>query len=657
MKKFLTLLLFVIGSLAFAQERFVQPGDNLIVEGIPPIPESIINELYDYTESRSTGFRAWHPVSREMIVTTRSENTSQLHKVDSPMGNLTQLTFEKEPVRSATYEPVAGNYFLFMKDDDGNEFSQIYRYNITDGAVTPITSGERVQNSFPAWSNKGDLIAYTSTKRNGADRDYYVMNPLDSSTNKMILERTGGGWGVRDWSPDDNKLLISEFVSSTESHYYLLDIETGELNELTEKYKGDAYFSQGVFDADGKGVYLVTNYDSEFERVAYLDITTKELTFVSEKIPWDVDEIEISKQGDKLAFITNEAGESNLYIIDLPSGTPRKIESMPKAVFGSMEFHNNGNDLALSVNSARSSTDVYVLDVNTGDLNAWTKSDMGGIIADELSIPELIRWNSFDGLEITGFYYKPPASFTGKRPVIIDIHGGPEGQSRPRYLGFQNYFINELGIAVIFPNVRGSTGFGKSFLNLDNGMNRENSVKDIGALLDWIAQQPELDADRVMVTGGSYGGYMSLAVSVHYSDRIRCAIDVVGISNFNTFLKNTESYRRDLRRVEYGDERDPEMYAFLESISPLNNADKIRNPILIVQGSNDPRVPRTEAEQMKDVIKANGGEVWYLEAKDEGHGFAKKNNADFLRYVSVMFAKEFLLKEDTSPQESPAGYE
>jgi dipeptidyl aminopeptidase/acylaminoacyl peptidase len=227
---------------------------------------------------------------------------------------------------------------------------------------------------------------------------------------------------------------------------------------------------------------------------------------------------------------------------------------------------------------------------------------------------------------------------------VINIHGGPEAQARPNFQGRGNYFMNELGIAMIYPNVRGSAGYGKSFLLLDNGFLREGTYKDINALLDWIATRPDLDADRVMVTGGSYGGHMTLAVSTFYSDRIRCAIDVVGISNLVTFLQNTSAYRRDLRRAEYGDERDPKMRKFLTDIAPLTNVDKIRKPLFVVQGANDPRVPRSEAEQIVKALQEHGTPVWYLLAKDEGHGFRKKRNSDFQFYASVMFMQEYLLR-------------
>ena len=255
----------------------------------------------------------------------------------------------------------------------------------------------------------------------------------------------------------------------------------------------------------------------------------------------------------------------------------------------------------------------------------------------------MVRWKSFDGRTISGFLYRPPAKFTGKRPVIINIHGGPESQFRPSFLGRYNYYLNELGVAVLFPNVRGSTGYGKTFTKLDNGFRREDSVKDIGALLDWIATQPELDTDKILVTGGSYGGYMSLAVATKYSDKIKAAIDIVGISNFVTFLENTEGYRRDLRRVEYGDERDAKMREFLQKISPTNNADNIKVPLFVIHGKNDPRVPLIEAEQIVKTVRKNEVPVWYLMAKDEGHGFSKKKNIDFQFYSTVMFIKEFLI--------------
>ncbi len=393
-------------------------------------------------------------------------------------------------------------------------------------------------------------------------------------------------------------------------------------------------FRQARFSKDGAGLCLTTDKDSEFQRLAFMDLATKEVSVRTESIPSDVEDLALSADGKSIAFTVNNAGISRLYLLNVerPRFFPanvevrklRLIEAVPVGVIADLKWHPKDRVLGFTLASARAPSDVYSLDADTGQLSRWTESELGGLVATNLPEPKLVRWPSFDGREITGFLYEPPARFAGKRPVIISIHGGPEGQTRPTFLGRNNYFLNELGIALLLPNVRGSLGYGKTFVKMDNGIKREDAVKDIGALLDWIAQQPDLDANRIMVTGGSYGGYMTLAVATHYDERIRCALDVVGISHFGTFLKNTESYRRDLRRAEYGDERDPAIRDFFARTAPLNNAKKITKPLFVVQGGNDPRVPRSEAEQIVGQVRKNGTPVWYLLARDEGHASARK---------------------------------
>jgi dipeptidyl aminopeptidase/acylaminoacyl peptidase len=645
-------LLFLFATLAApgldAQTAVIRPGDNLVAEGIPAIPASLAEEVRKYTESRGASFADWHPKAREILITTRFGNTPQVHRVAMPGGARTQITFFSEPVASASYEPQQGRYFVFAKDVGGNEFDQLYRYDIADGRVTMLTDGGRSQNGGITWSTKGDRMAYGSTRRNGADRDVYVINPADPKTDRLVMQATGGGWFTADWSPDDTKLLVLEYVSVSKSTLWIVDAATGTKAALTDP-AGDVSYSGAEFSTDGRGVYVTTDRDSEFQRLGYIDLAARTFTPLTTDLKWDVENFDLSNDGRTIAFSINDAGVSKLFLLDTGSRRSRPVAGAPAGVVGSLAWHPNNRDLAFSVNSARSTSDVYSLDATSGTVSRWTEGELGGLVSSDLSEPELIRWKSFDGLEITGFYSRPPARFTGKRPVIISIHGGPEGQSRPTFAGRSNYFLNELGISLILPNVRGSTGYGKRFVSLDNGVKREDSVKDIGALLDWIATRPELDASKVMVTGGSYGGYMTLAVSTHYSSRIRAAVDVVGISNFNTFLKNTESYRRDLRRVEYGDERDPSFTAFFEKIAPINNARQIRHPLFIVQGGNDPRVPRSEAEQMVERVKQNGTPVWYLMAKDEGHGFAKKQNADFQFYATVLFVREHVLGQAGGP--------
>ncbi|MBP6391907.1 MAG: S9 family peptidase [Flavobacteriales bacterium] len=629
---------------AHAQQATIPVGENLTVEGIPPLPTNLIGEVRSYTEARGAGLAEWHPLRKEMLITTRFGNSNQFHYVKFPGGDRKQITFFEEPVGGATFEPKQGSYFVFTKDIGGNEFDQLHRFDLKDNKVSLLTDGRRSQNGGIKWSHAGDRIAYASTMRNGKDRDIRIMAPLDSATDRVVAENSGGGWGVADWSPDDTRLLLNEGLSVNESRIHIADVATGTKTRILPKKDERTTYRAVAFTKDGKSIYLISNKDSEFNRLCLYDPGTDELRTLTADIPWDVNDVEHTKDGSKLAFTTNENGMARAYILTTATNTYEPVRHLPIGMVGGLRWNGDGTSLGLTMASHASTSDVYEYEVSSGKLTRWTESELGGLDPNALREPQLIIWNSFDQRPISGYLYRPPAKFTGKRPVIINIHGGPEGQFRPSFMGRNNYYMNELGAAVLFPNVRGSSGYGKTFLDLDNGMDRENSVKDIGALLDWIAQQPDLDADRIMVTGGSYGGYMTLAVAYHYSDRIRCALDVVGISNFNTFLKNTEDYRRDLRRAEYGDERDPKMAAFFEEIAPLNHTDKIKKPLFIVQGGNDPRVPASEAVQMKDRIKQGGGTVWFLMADDEGHGFRKKDNVDFQFYATIAFVREYLLR-------------
>ena len=350
--------------------------------------------------------------------------------------------------------------------------------------------------------------------------------------------------------------------------------------------------------------------------------------------------------GSRIAFVSNEDGISVLHVLDTADYRELRLPALPIGVVGGIEFSPDGGRLALSINTATSPTDVYVVDIAGNRLTRWTQSEVGGLDTSKFATPTLVRFKSFDGRSIPAFYYRPLGLKADEKvPVLINIHGGPEGQAQPTFSPSIQYQLRELKVAVLVPNVRGSSGYGKTYLQLDNGFKRKDSVKDIGALLDWIAKQPGLDKDRVGVVGGSYGGYMVLASMVDYNARIRAGIDVVGISHFATFLKNTESYRRDLRRAEYGDERDPKMLAFHDEIAPLNNAKAITKPLFVAQGFNDPRVPYTEAEQMVKAVRGNGGDVWFLMFKDEGHGFRKKPNSDYYGAAEMLFWKKYLLEK------------
>ena len=627
-----------------AAKDVIVPGDNLVVENVPPIPVSLAAEVGRYTEFRSAGFASWHPTRHEMLIGTRFGNVTQAHLVKFPGGARTQMTFYPDRVFGPRFDPVTGDSFLFSKDEGGNEFFQIYRYDFADGRTTLLTDGKS-RNTGARWSHGGTLVAYGSTRRTGNDVDIYVVDPKDPKTDRRLLELSGGGWVVSDWSPDDSKLLLAEEVSVNETYLWLLDVATGKNFPLTPKGKEKVAYGSAAFAKDGRGLYVTLDQGSEFQRLAYMDLPSKRVDFLTPDVA-DVDDFDLSDDGRMIAYVTNEKGASVLHFFDTATRMSKPGPNLPLGVVSGLRWHKDGKLLAFTMETARSSSDAYTFEPATNKLERWTFSELGGLNPQNFAQPELVSWKTFDGREISGFLYRPDAKkFPGKRPVVVEIHGGPEGQSRPDFVGPWNYVVNELGCALLLPNVRGSTGYGKTFSQLDNGFLREGTYKDIGAMLDWVRTRPDLDADRILVGGGSYGGHMTLAVSYLYSDRIRCSIDVVGPSNFVTFLQNTSGYRRDLRRVEYGDERDPKMREFLEKIAPMNNAEKIRKPIFVVQGANDPRVPMSESVQMVQKIRGVGTPVWYLMAKDEGHGFAKKNNRDFQFYANILFIKQYLLGE------------
>lgn len=646
MKKYIACFGMVLLSCSIhaqSNKNFVVPNENLITENILPIPKELATEVKKYAETRGAGVSDIHPLKKEIIIATRFGTTNQLHQVVQPLGARKQITFFDEPVNFGTYELTKGEYLIYSKDIGGNEFGQLYQLDLKTMKSSLLTDGGRSQNGGVSWKKDGSGFYFSSTKRNGGDRDIYFMNPNDPSSTQMVLQVKGGGWGIADVSADGNQLLISEYISANESHIWHLDVPTQKLTEVTNRKDKSIVQSDAKFSHQPNEIWLVTDRDHEFQRLATLNLKTNKIEYWTSKINWNVEGTTMSEDKKQLIFVTNEGGLHKMYVMDTSTKKYQELP-LPIGLLGGVRFTKDGKGIFFSQSTPDSSSDVYFMNLANRKIERWTESELGEMQKKDMSTPKLVNWKSFDGLNISGFYYPASTKFSGKRPVLINIHGGPEGQSMASFLGSNNYFTNEMGVAIIYPNVRGSSGFGKTFIAQDNGFLRENSVKDIGALLDWIATQPELDKDRIMIMGGSYGGYMTLATAFHYADKIRCSVDVVGISNFNTFLKNTEEYRRDLRRVEYGDERDPKMYEFLEKISPLNNTDKIKKPMFIIQGTNDPRVPVTEAIQMRDKLKAQGNVVWYLEAKDEGHGFRKKPNVDFQRLAVIRFMQEYLLK-------------
>ena len=626
------------------KKSIVVPNENLITENIAEISKQLSNEVKKYSESRSASLGDIHPLTNEIIINTRFGSTPQLHRVSKSMGARTQITFFDEPVSAASFEPLKEEYLVYSKDIGGNEFGQLFKLDLKTLQSTLLTDGGKSQNGGITWRKDGKGFYYASTKRNGGDRDIYYMDPNNPKSEKLILQVKGGGWGIQDISPDNKKLVLGEYISINESYIWLLDIETGKLTEVTDRNSKGISQSEATFSNLSNEIWLVTDKDNEFQRLAAMNLNTKKTTYYTSDIPWNVESFNLSEDKKSIVFITNEGGLNKMYLMNTGTKAYKEIKNLPIGLISGARFTKDNQTIFFNQSTAQSASDVYQLNIKTAKIERWTESELGEMQPSDMSVPKFIEWKSFDDLKISGFYYPASPKFKGKRPVIIMIHGGPEGQSMASFLDSNNFYTSEMGVSLVYPNVRGSSGFGKTYLEKDNGFLREDSVKDIGALLDWIAKQPELDKDKIMIMGRSYGGYMTLATAFHYADRIKCSVDIVGISNFNTFLKNTEEYRRDLRRAEYGDERDSKMAAFFDKTAPLNNTDKIKKPMFIIQGTNDPRVPVTEAMQMRDKLKAQGNTVWYLEAKDEGHAFKKKANIDYVRLAIIRFMQEYLVK-------------
>ncbi len=655
MPKLLTVLALLLAAAgAAAVERRVVNDGNLVLEDIPGIPAEIVEDLRRFQNVRSARLLDWTADGRSLYVRTRFAEVSQIHRVDMPGGARHQLTFFEEPVGDVERQP-AGRLLTFTRDAGGDEFSQIFTFDPLTGRSVMLTDGESRNGEFE-WSRDGRRLAFQSTRRNGASNDIWMLDAAAPGAARIVLESPDGSWWApAEFSASGSRLLVENYLSIADSRIHLLDLDAGEL-ELLAGGDGEPSTNYPIgFDAGDRGAWLITNRGGEFDQLAWLPLAGgAEPQIVTADIPWDVDAATLCNDRRRLAFVVNEDGHSALYLLDTRTRRYRRVDSVPTGQVYEMKFSPDDRRLALTLNTPQNPSDAYVLELGreptkSGVLTRWTASEVGGLDTSRFVMPDLVHYRTFDEVDgrprrIPAWVYRPPGD--GPHPVVVYIHGGPESQSRPRFSSTFQMWLAKLGAAVVIPNVRGSAGYGKSYLALDNGFRREDSVRDIGALLDWIATQDDLDASRVAVYGGSYGGYMVLASAVHYSDRLAAAVDVVGISNFVTFLENTEDYRRDLRRAEYGDERDPAMRAHLRKISPLNNVEAIDVPLLIVQGQNDPRVPVTEAEQMVAALREQGLPVWYMNALNEGHGYARKENRDVYQQAAVLFLRRYLQGSD-----------
>ncbi|MDA3933488.1 MAG: S9 family peptidase [Gammaproteobacteria bacterium] len=628
--------LLLIASSGYATERITR--GNLVMEGIPELPEQLRERLQQYQNTRSAAFADWAPDGHSMLISTRFAETAQLHRLDQPMGARQQLTFFKEPIYGGSYRPVADQrQIALLRDLGGDENYQVYVFDEADGNLRMISDGSQ-RKIAAVWSKDGSRLSWSTTIKGSPDWGIVVADVQNPDSRKMVY-RGQGAYVPLQWAGDKRRLLVQKYISIVASELFMLDTETGELQQINPADRAIAY-DEAKISPDDQAVYYTSNEHGQFLDLVRYQLSDGQQTVLTADIDWDVEGFDLAENGQLLAYSVNAGGRSQLHLRRIDN-EPLATPQLPAGIISDLTFSPDSQQLAMTFNTATSPGDVWSYALDQVGLQQWTRSEVGGLDSDSFVEPVFFQYPTFDQRQIPAFIYKPETA--GPHPVVIAIHGGPEGQARPGFSSTYQHWVNELGIAVVVPNVRGSSGYGTDYLLLDNGKKREDSVKDIGALLDWVAAQPDLNQQRVMVFGGSYGGYMVLAAMTHFNERLAGAVDIVGISNFVTFLENTQDYRRELRRVEYGDESDPDMRRFLQSIAPLNHAEKITRPLFIIQGANDPRVPASEAEQMLARIKSNGAQPWFLLAQDEGHGFRKQSNRDFMNAAVALFYQQHLL--------------
>ena len=626
-----------------AQDAAFPVPSGMTVDGVPPIPRALATAVAPYGQFRMARLLAWHPSERRLLINTTTAAVPQIHEVRAPGGERVPLTSFKDGVSvsaGAWYDP-SGKSFLFRKDTSGGgEAMQLFRHDFASGEQTLLTDGKS-RYGTPAWSHARGLVAYDSTRRNGKDRDLYVMNPSDPKSERILIE-VEGTWNALDWSPDDKEVLALQMIpGSTETRIWRIAVDSGQKTLVTPSNGKPSNWSLGQFTADGKTVYALSDRDADHTRVWKCDLASGAWSPLLDA-SLIVENFSASPNGHALAVVVDRGSTSELQFVDGKSGKKLAAPALPPGVIWNVLWHRSGSMVGVEFAGARTFRDVFAVDVKTARIERWTASETGGANQESLPEAQTIDWKSFDGRMIHGILYAPPARFTGPRPVLINVHGGPETRERPRMLGRSNYFRNELGIAIIYPNVRGSTGYGNAYEHADDGRQREDAVKDIGALLDWIATRPELDKSRVLLTGVSYGGYIALSSAIKYGDRIRCVMEGFGVTDLVAFLDGTDPSRRRDRLAEYGDPSDPETRAFLKSISPLTHAAKLKLPLLIAQGRKDTRVPIDQADAMVKAVRANGTPVWYL-IYDGGHEELTNPTNDYTIYTWAQFIQTYLL--------------
>jgi dipeptidyl aminopeptidase/acylaminoacyl peptidase len=593
-----------------------------------------------YLNVRSAYGSSFGPDGDRLAFLMDTTGVPQVWTLAGPQRWPTQRTFYDERVTFAGWSPERTE-LAFGMDEGGNERQQLFLLDAADGEIENLTDRPDAKHRWGGWSSDGDRFAFASNRRDEAVFDVYVQE-RDERGDQAELVHEGDGWlSVAGWGPDDDRLLVHEARASFDHDLHVFDLESGEMEHVTP-HEGEVRYSSVEWGPDGDAVYLVSDEGADSLYLARLDLAEQSLETVREGGDWNIDGVALDEETGRLVYSRNVDGYTEITAGELTGATDIEevpAPDLPAGTAGGVDFAPGGDRYAITASSRGSNANVHVVEFETGEAERWTDAPTAGIPRATFDEPELVRFESFDvdeqgssareaesrgGLEVPAFFSLPDdGGSEGETPVLVDIHGGPESQRRPSFSSVKQYYLDQ-GYAVFEPNVRGSSGYGREYTHLDDVRKRMDSVKDIRAGVDWLRKHPAVDPDRIAVMGGSYGGFMVLACMTEYPDLWAAGVDVVGIANFVTFLKNTGDWRRELREAEYGSLAEDR--EFLESISPINNVDRIAAPLFVLHGANDPRVPVGEAEQIAEQAREQGVPTRKLIFEDEGHGFTKLEN-------------------------------
>jgi dipeptidyl aminopeptidase/acylaminoacyl peptidase len=599
-------------------------------DGIPEAPPAAAGRLADYLQARSACALGFSPQG-QVLIRTRFGDTDQLHVVAQSGGARLQLTFGADPVGWAAFSPdPLHSAFAFLRDQGGDGNFQLYYQRSGDAAARILTDGH-AETFSPVWSSSGREIAFSSNARDAAAHDIVVVDPESGALPHLVVSGDGAGWRALDWAADDHLLLVLKTVSSSESHLYLVDLQSGQRREL-DAATNPVSITDARLARDGQGVYYISDGYGEFSQLRYINIFTGQKAALSDHIPAGIGELALSRDGRYLAFISNEADTDRLNIVDLIAHQDLTPPRLPFAgVMRGLGFDAEGKNLVFSLAAPTRPEDAFVLNIAANSLTAWTRSEAGPLDSSKFVLPRSVKIPTFDregmrAREVPAYVYETAGS--ARHPVLIALNGGPEEQVRPGFEPWIQYLAIELGYAIVTPALRGSRGYGKAYAAAGQGSLREDAIKDIGALLAWLRAQHDLDARRVVISGRGYGASLALAALVNYSDRLRGGIAVSGIGDFVEWLSTAPAGSQQQRRAQFGDEREPDMRAMLRRLSPLASVDRIQRPLLIVHGRNDREVPILQSEALVAVARSRNVPVWYLIANDQGHEFGDKRALD-----------------------------